>query len=127
VLLLVAGMTIMVICIRRYFFDLSGIKVFVSNSHSSAKLQTDGLHNIVRHPLYFGTLLFIWGCFLLFPYLSNLIACSLITIYTIIGIKMEERKLVIEFGERYKYYAGKVPMLIPRLFVSKRRLRQQLS
>ncbi len=119
VLILIAGSTIMIICIRRYFFDLSGVKVLAKDRHSPVELQTDGLHNIVRHPLYFGTLLFIWGCFLIFPLLSNLIACCLITVYTVIGIQIEEQKLIMEFGERYKYYAGKVPMLIPRLFYKK--------
>lgn len=127
VLMLIAGLTIMLICVRRYFFDLSGIKAFVKDRNSPNPLQTDGLHNFVRHPLYFGTLLFIWGCFLVYPLLSNLIACCLITIYTIAGIQIEERKLITEFGERYKYYADKVPMLIPRFFARKRKLRQQLS
>lgn len=126
VLMIIAGLTIMFICIRKYFFDLSGIKAFVKGRHSPNELQTDGLHTLVRHPLYLGTLLFIWGCSFLFPLLSNLIACSLITFYTIAGIQMEERKLMMEFGERYKYYARQVPMLIPRVSL-KRKLNKQLS
>lgn len=127
VLMVIAGLTVMFICIRKYFFDLSGVKVLVKGSHSPNQLQTDGLHTIVRHPLYFGTLLFIWGCSFLFPLLSNLIACSLISIYTIAGIQMEERKLIAEFGEQYKVYARKVPMLIPRISIRTGKAERRLS
>lgn len=126
VLMLIAGLTMMLICMKRYFFEVSGIKVFKKGSKLPRELQTEGLHSVVRHPLYLGTLLFIWGCFLLFPLLSNLIACCLINIYTIAGIQIEERKLMNEFGEQYRHYSTKVPMLIPRVLI-KRKLRQQWS
>ena len=111
----IPGLLMMIICIRKYFFDLSGVDVFKS-TQSTPRLQTGGLHQFVRHPLYFGTLLFIWSCFLLFPMWNNLIACLVITIYTIIGIKIEERKLIREFGDSYIIYSRNVPMLIPNLF-----------
>jgi protein-S-isoprenylcysteine O-methyltransferase Ste14 len=76
-------------------------------------LEKGGLHAYMRHPLYSGTLLFIWALFLIFPFMGNLIACVIITVYTLIGIRMEEKKLVIEFGEEYKSYAHQTPMLIP--------------
>jgi protein-S-isoprenylcysteine O-methyltransferase Ste14 len=31
----------------------------------------------------------------------------------LVGIKFEEKKLLIEFGNSYKNYSTKVPMLIP--------------
>jgi protein-S-isoprenylcysteine O-methyltransferase Ste14 len=36
-----------------------------------------------------------------------------LTIYVIIGTKLEERKLVLEFGDTYIQYQKEVPMLIP--------------
>jgi methanethiol S-methyltransferase len=53
--------------------------------------------------------------FLLLPYLSLLIANSIITVYTLIGIGLEEKKLVNEFGESYSNYQASVPKLIPFL------------
>lgn len=106
-------MSIMLACVKKYFSAVSGIKAFSRERSSGAVLQTEGLHSYTRHPLYFGTLLFIWSLFLLFPLLSNLISCCLISGYTVAGIYLEERKLIIEFGEGYKDYARKVPMLIP--------------
>jgi protein-S-isoprenylcysteine O-methyltransferase Ste14 len=65
--------------------------------------------------LYLGTFIFAWGIFILYPTLSILIAVSIITIYTLIAIQFEEKKLVKEFGEVYKEYQRRVPMIIPRL------------
>ncbi len=99
--------------IFKYFKLLSGIKSLYETKQS-AELKIDGVHKYMRHPLYLGTLLFIWGAFFIFPFLNNLIAVVLITIYVLIGIKYEEQKLILEFGESYNYYRLKVPMLIPR-------------
>ena len=107
-----AGLLVMIICIRKYFLNLSGVDVFLKQKRPVV-LEKTGLHAYVRHPLYSGTLLFIWALLLLFPLLSNLIACLVITVYTLVGIKMEEEKLMMEFGESYRTYAASVPMLIP--------------
>jgi protein-S-isoprenylcysteine O-methyltransferase Ste14 len=79
-------------------------------------LEQGGLHRYVRHPLYFGTLLFIWSLFFIYPYLNNLLACIVITGYTVFGAMLEEKKLVAEFGEKYVDYKKQVPMLIPGIF-----------
>ena len=41
-------------------------------------------------------------------------AVSIITIYTLIGLKWEEKKLEREFGEAYRMYKQQVPMIFPR-------------
>ena len=88
----------MVTCLRKYFRAVSGIKTF-AHENQIPVLQTAGLHSLVRHPLYLGTLIFIWSIFFLVPLWSNLIACGIITIYTVAGIHFEERKLIKEFKE----------------------------
>lgn len=108
-----AGLLIMLVVIKKYFFSLSGISVFYKEQPPVA-LEQGGLHRYVRHPLYFGTLLFIWSLFLLFPYLNNLLACIVITLYTVFGARLEEKKLVAQFGEQYRRYKQHVPMIIPR-------------
>jgi protein-S-isoprenylcysteine O-methyltransferase Ste14 len=111
-LITLSGLMIMGICIKKYFMSLSGIKTLVTD-HTENDLQITGIHKYVRHPLYSGTFLFIWGLFLLFPHLSLLIADVIITGYTLLGIKWEEEKLITEFGEGYKQYKRQVPKLIP--------------
>jgi protein-S-isoprenylcysteine O-methyltransferase Ste14 len=113
-LISVSGLVLMIICIHKYFMNLSGLRsLFIENF--SNELQITGIHKYIRHPLYLGTFAFIWGLFLLLPYLSLLIANGIITVYTLIGIGLEEKKLVNEFGESYSSYKASVPKLIPFL------------
>jgi len=106
------GLVLMLVCIKKYFIGLSGLLSLVQENASQDLIIT-GVHKYVRHPLYLGTFAFIWGLFLVFPYLSLLITDAIITIYTLIGIKLEEDKLINEFGESYKLYQKRVPMIIP--------------
>ena len=108
----VPGLILMIVCIRKYFTDLSGIKAFFGKEEAP-KLESDGVHAYVRHPLYLGTLATLWSIFLFFPLLNNLLACGAITLYTLIGIRLEEKKLLAEFGEEYAAYRERTPMLIP--------------
>jgi len=107
-----AGLTIMIASIWKYFFQLSGLQILIEKKQAQTP-QTDGPNAYVRHPLYSGTLLFLWSLFVIFPLASNAIACIIITVYTVIGIGFEEQKLAIEYGDSYLEYKKKVPMLIP--------------
>lgn len=112
------GAYIMIICVRKYFYELSGIQV-LDHKEQKTSLRQDGVHSLVRHPLYFGTLLFVFGLLMFWPLLSNLIACIVIFIYTIIGVEHEEKQLNLEFGEAYRDYAERVPGLFPRILGKK--------
>ena len=109
----ITGLVIMTVCIWKYFIQLSGLRSLIEK-RTGNKLMITGIHNYVRHPLYAGTFLFIWGLLLLLPYWSLLIADSIITLYTLIGIRLEENKLVREFGKAYEDYQNEVPMIFPR-------------
>lgn len=106
------GILIMFISIKKYFMLLSGIRSLFE-SIPPAELKVEGIHRYVRHPLYSGTILFVWGLFFISPMLNNLIAVVLLTIYVLIGIGFEEKKLLKEFGKKYSEYISEVPMLIP--------------
>ena len=80
----------------------------------SHEFRTDGLLQYVRHPLYTATLLTIWGLFLFQNNASNLILASCLTLYLLIGIELEEKKLIEEFGDNYIQYRKRVPKLFPR-------------
>ncbi len=112
------GLVIMLLCIKKYFLSLSGLKSLLTEA-GAAKLMTDGLHNHLRHPLYLGTFMTLWGAFLFIPYWSLLLSNVVITIYTLIGIRLEEKKLLMEFGTDYSNYMNKVPMLFPWLFFNR--------
>jgi methanethiol S-methyltransferase len=111
--LILPGITIMFISIKKYFMLLSGVRSIFTPVPAS-ELKVNGVHRFVRHPLYSGTILFVWGLFFVFPFLNNLIAVILLTLYVFIGISFEEKKLIKEFGKNYEAYILNVPMLIPR-------------
>lgn len=76
-------------------------------------LITGGLYHFVRHPLYTFSLLILW----LSPTMSlnSFIVYTALTLYVLVGIVFEERKLVREFGQEYDQYRSTTPMLIPGL------------
>ncbi len=111
-LLVLPGMMIMLISIKKYFFMLSGVRSLYEPS-APVELKVEGIHRFVRHPLYSGTILFVWGLFFIFPTLANLIAATLLLFYILLGITFEEAKLKKEFGKEYEDYISRVPMLIP--------------
>ena len=77
------------------------------------KLNTSGLNQYVRHPLYFAALFVFWGLLLAVPNTGILAITIVSTVYLIIGTKLEEKKLVQEFGDAYLMYQKEVPMLTP--------------
>jgi len=89
----------------------------VKEAERSLPLVERGLYRFVRHPIYTCMLLITW----LFPFMSwNVLAIALgVTIYNIIGAHLEERKLLLEFGEDYLVYRRKTPFMIPGLKLSK--------
>jgi protein-S-isoprenylcysteine O-methyltransferase Ste14 len=111
------GLLIVLTAISGYNFkEFSGLAFSPRNACAgSGTLKTDGLLRYVRHPIYSGTILFIWGLFLSDSLLRTLVMAAGVTLYTLIGIYFEERKLVVEFGEAYLDYRRRVPMLFPRI------------
>jgi protein-S-isoprenylcysteine O-methyltransferase Ste14 len=99
---------------RKYFRTVKNIDDLIYDN-SIPVLFEKGIHGYVRHPLYLGTFLLIWGFFLLFPYGSLLVTNIIITLYTLLGIFYEEKKLIRDFGEKYESYKREVPMLFPKL------------
>jgi protein-S-isoprenylcysteine O-methyltransferase Ste14 len=71
-----------------------------------------GPYCLIRHPLYFFTILMIWSC----PDLTTdrLMFSITWTFWIIAGAYFEERDLIHEFGDAYREYRSAVPMVIPR-------------
>lgn len=96
--------------------EFSGMEQLREETHPSPqKLKTNGFNSIVRHPLYFAGLIIIWGLFIFSPSSKGLIAALITSAYLYFGTKLEEQKLVLEFGEEYKDYQKRVGMLVPFL------------
>lgn len=73
-------------------------------------LHVTGLHRLVRHPLYTGAFLFLWGAVRTeFDFATALWGC----LYLVIGTYFEERKLLTRYGEDYAQYKKRVPAYVP--------------
>ena len=113
-LLAVAGFTGISVVLKKYFVTSEGFRDLFYEG-GTPTLVIDGLHRYVRHPLYLSTFLFLWGLLLLIPVWSMLVTNVVITGYTLIAIRLEEKKLVDTFGDRYIDYRKVVPMIWPRI------------
>lgn len=68
------------------------------------------LHRYVRHPWYSLGLLLLWTRDLNAAWLMTALVVS---VYILIGSRLEERKLIEQYGEVYREYVRRVPALIP--------------
>ncbi len=96
-------------------FDAFGLDPIVNSMKGRADLpkrfRIRGPYRWVRHPLYLFCALMIWSC----PDLTadRLLFDLLWTAWIVVGSILEERDLAASFGEDYRAYQTKVPMLIP--------------
>ncbi len=76
--------------------------------HDGFRIST--LHRYVRHPWYALGLVLLWTRDMNAPLL---VSAGAVTLYLIVGARLEERKLEAHFGAAYREYRQRVPGLIP--------------
>jgi protein-S-isoprenylcysteine O-methyltransferase Ste14 len=95
--------------------DLFGLKQvylnFVGLEEAKIEFVTPGFYRFVRHPMMLGLLIAFWAA----PHMSvgHLLFASFFTIYIFVGIFLEERDHQKLYGDVYREYQQRVPMLIP--------------
>jgi protein-S-isoprenylcysteine O-methyltransferase Ste14 len=91
--------------LRQVFARLRGVAL------PEARFKAPSLYKSVRHPIYLGFLLAFWAT----PHMTSghLLFAIGTTGYILIGIRLEERDLIAQFGEQYRNYRKQVSMLIP--------------
>ena len=74
------------------------------NFHLSA------FHRFVRHPWYSCALVLIWSRDM---NAATLLSSAMLTLYFVVGSRLEERKLLVYHGDIYRRYMERVPGLVP--------------
>lgn len=99
-------------------FDLFGLRqVYLylrAKEYTPIAFRTPGLYRVVRHPLYLGWLMVFWSA----PRMTvaHLVFAVATTGYILIAIQLEERDLTQGYGDTYRNYRKRVPMLLPWRF-----------
>ena len=108
----ISALFLFVAVMQTDLLSFAGLRQLIEEERPGG-LVTRGLYRSVRHPLYTFSLLILW----LVPSMSlnSFIVYAILTVYVLIGIFFEERKLLREFGGAYEEYRLVTPMLIPAL------------
>src|SRR5439155_1639909 len=78
--------------------ELAGIRA----SRGSSSLQIGGPYRLVRHPLYLGWMIAVFGTAHMTG--DRLAFAAISSLYLVIAVPWEERSLMQSFGNDYRYY-----------------------
>lgn len=99
-------------------FELMGLRqvylYFIKQPYSKLPFTNKYMYRYSRHPMMLGVLIGMWAV----PTMSvsHFIMAGLFTVYIAIGVALEERDLVKQFGETYREYKKQIATLIPGMF-----------
>jgi methanethiol S-methyltransferase len=103
-----------------FFFDYDSLSFFgirqiadfgkIKKIDPAQEIKKSGLLGIIRHPMYFALIIYLWCQTFR---VGDVVVNTVLTIYILIGTRLEEKKLVLEFGDVYVNYQHEVPMLLP--------------
>ena len=79
------------------------------------QLVTDGIYSRIRHPLYLATILLLLGMAAVYPFTNVLVFALSLIGYVLVGAWLEERKLLLQYGQEYLEYRKKAGFMVPVL------------
>ena len=113
-LIQLTGALLFAAALRHYsFLHLLGVRQILDVDRPAAApghIVSTGVLGLIRHPFYLGALLLFWAQDLDG---TRLLVNIILTVYVVIGTRLEERKLIREFGDEYIAYQKRVSMFFP--------------
>jgi len=93
------------------FYLRSSFSIFTE----ARSLVSQGLYRWVRHPLYLGEIISVWGYAFILPNTITLFSSSLFTVLQVLRAKVEEAKL-LQVHPEYALIQAKTGFLLPKFF-----------
>ena len=103
-----------------YVLLFIGIGLFIEGwrelyrAHEEKRLAKEGLYGLVRHPQYSGLFIGLFGEGVVhWPTIFSVTLYPIIVVAYILLARREERQMLAQFGDEYRGYRERVPMLFP--------------
>jgi len=108
-----------VIALTGVILALWGMFEFRSLARISAldesQLVTTGVYARVRHPQHAGLLAVAFGLAVAFRTSAGLLTAVVFLLWSLIQTRLEDRRLIVLFGDQARRYVAAVPRYVPRL------------
>ncbi len=107
-------------------YDMKAFLGLATEAQGADGFRISWLHRYVRHPWYFFALLIIWTRDMSALWL---LSCICISVYLIIGSRLEDKKLERQYGAAYTFYRQRVPglLMIPGRYLSRAAMQRLAS
>ena len=79
-----------------------------------APLRTTGAYRLTRNPIYVGLLIATAGWVVWFARIDLIVVWVLLVVVLVVKARVEERRLVVRYGDEYREYAARTPLLLWR-------------
>ncbi|HEU5394189.1 MAG TPA: isoprenylcysteine carboxylmethyltransferase family protein, partial [Candidatus Methylomirabilis sp.] len=103
-----------------YAFLFLGVSLLIQGwrevyrARREGRLATEGLYGLVRHPQYLGIFVALLGELIHWPTIPTLVLFPVVVWAYVRLARREEGQMIERFGDEYRTYQVRVPMLLPR-------------
>ena len=96
------------------YFARSGLRIVFGEIREQPMVLRQGVFKVVRHPIYFGSILLYLGLSIATASLAAMLVwMGILSFYHFIS-RYEEKLLLNRFGAEYEKYMSEVPMWMPK-------------